>query len=154
MIFLNSVWNEIIRNFSHFNINVSSSPNRLKEIFPAQYVKRVTNIWPDNSPWRAVGDFCGLEKEVFILTPVSAVPNFTHSLLKEERTMSTSPMMMIVWQKSSPLSRASTAIASSVLSLSYQERLSRWSVMLSSGPKNEHELASLASEEHRSVVLC
>ena len=71
-----------------------------------------------NSPWRAVGDFCGLEKEVFILTPVSAVPNFTHSLLKEERTMSTSPMMMIVWQKSSPLSsRASTAIASSVLSL-------------------------------------
>ena len=29
--------------------------------------------------WR----FLWLEKEVFILTPVSAVPNFTHSLLKE-----------------------------------------------------------------------
>ena len=68
---------------SHFLIDISSSLNRQKEIFPAQYVKRVTNIWPDNSPWRAVGDFCGLEKEVFILTPVSAVPNFTHSLLKE-----------------------------------------------------------------------
>lgn len=65
-------------------MNISSSPNRLERNFPStECQKGHKHMAGQNSPWRAVGDFCGLEKEVFILTPVSAVPNFTHSLLKE-----------------------------------------------------------------------
>ena len=80
--------------------------------------KRVANIWPEISPWSCCdGDFCGRKKKC-LSSHLSLALSPTYLLLvKRERTMSTSPMMMIVWQKSSPLSRASTAIASSVLSL-------------------------------------
>ena len=104
--------------FSHFLINISSSPNRPERNFPSSVCqkghKHMARQLSMESCWR----FLWFRKRsVYPHTCLCCLQLYT-LLVKRERTMSTSPMMMIVWQKSSPLSsRASTAIASSVLSL-------------------------------------